>query len=149
MTELNCENICISAMARADGYRSELSSEQIDLHLAGCADCRHELSQLRSLASLLDKQERRQLSADIWTRIEERLPRQMRAKRILPAWYPFLLLCLFLLGYKLFEMIPDRELGLLFKLVPISLIVAAFGYLKENPFKINSQLKLEEEEVTR
>jgi hypothetical protein len=50
---------------------------------------------------------------------------------------------LLLLGYRLVEMIPDRHLGLLFKLVPILLVIAAFSYLRENPFKINSQLTLE------
>ncbi|CAN5768081.1 hypothetical protein BH20ACI3_BH20ACI3_22280 [soil metagenome] len=40
-------------------------------------------------------------------------------------------------------MIPDRHLGLLFKLVPILLVIAAFSYLRENPFKINFELTLE------
>jgi hypothetical protein len=48
-----------------------------------------------------------------------------------------------LVGYKLVEMIPDRGFGLLFKLVPIIFVVAAFGYLKVNPFKINTELTLE------
>jgi hypothetical protein len=148
MTQLNCENICVAAMARADGYQSEVSSEQIEAHLTKCADCRHELRQFISLTGLLDKQERQQRSEDIWRRIEERLPNTVPKQGASPTWHPFLLLCLLLVGYKLFEMIPDRELGPLFKLVPIALIIAAFAYLKENPFKINSQLKLEEEEVT-
>jgi hypothetical protein len=145
MTEVNCENICMAAMARADGYQSEIASKQIDNHLAGCADCRHELRQFISLTSLLDKQEPPQRSEDVWARIEGRLPNAVLTRGASPTWHPFLLLCLLLLGYKLFEMIPDRELGPLFKLMPIVLIVAAFAYLKENPFKINSQLKLEED----
>jgi hypothetical protein len=51
------------------------------------------------------------------------------------------MLGLLLLGYKLIEMIPDRDFGLLFKLVPILLTVVVFGYLKENPFKINPELR--------
>jgi hypothetical protein len=43
-------------------------------------------------------------------------------------------------------MIPDRDFGLLFKIMPILLVVAFFGYLKVNPFKINTELRLEGEE---
>jgi len=42
-------------------------------------------------------------------------------------------------------MIPDRDFGLLFKLLPVVLVIAAFTYLKENPFKIHSELSLEGE----
>jgi hypothetical protein len=135
-------------MARADGYQSEISSKQIDDHLAGCADCGHELRQFISLTSLLHEQKRQQRSEDVWARIEGRLPNKVPAHSASPAWHPFFLLCLSLLGYKLFETISERDLGMLFKLAPIALIIAAFAYLKENPFKINSELKLEEEEVT-
>jgi hypothetical protein len=50
-----------------------------------------------------------------------------------------------LLGYRLAEMIPDRDFGLVFKLVPVLLVIAAFSYLRENPFKINTELRLEGE----
>jgi hypothetical protein len=47
-----------------------------------------------------------------------------------------------LLGYRIVEMAPDRDFGLLFKLVPVALVIAAFSYLKENPFKVHSELSL-------
>jgi len=53
------------------------------------------------------------------------------------------ILGLLLLGYCLLEIVPNRHLGLLFKLVPILLVIAAFSYLRENPFRINTQLTLE------
>jgi len=49
MTKLNCESVCMAAMAIADSYQSELSSDQIEAHLAECTDCRHEVGQLRDL----------------------------------------------------------------------------------------------------
>jgi hypothetical protein len=42
-------------------------------------------------------------------------------------------------------MVPDRSPGWSFKLVPLLLAVAAFVYLRENPFKINAELRLEGE----
>lgn len=144
MTELNCESVCMAAMAMADGYQVEMSAEQIDAHLAGCADCRQELGQLRTLATLLAGQKRRQRSEDIWAGLVRRLPDV--PEHTSKTWQPFALLGVLLLGYKLAEMLLERDFGLLFKLVPVVLIVAAFGYLKENPFKINAELRLEDGE---
>jgi hypothetical protein len=42
-------------------------------------------------------------------------------------------------------MVPDRDFGFLFKLLPVLLVIAAFSYLRENPFKINTELRLEGE----
>jgi predicted anti-sigma-YlaC factor YlaD len=141
MTELNCESVSMAAMAMADGYQAEVSAEQIDVHLADCADCRQELGQLRTLATLLAGQKRQQPSEHIWAGIVGRLPDAPQSTS--QTWQPFALLGVLLLGYKLIEMIPDRDFGLLFKLVPVLFVVAAFGYLKENPFKINAHLRLE------
>lgn len=144
MSELNCESICMAAMAMADGYQVEVSAEQVDVHLVDCADCRQELGQMHALETLLAGQKRQQRREHIWASIVRRLPDAPRGSS--RTWVPFALLGVLLLGYKLVEMIPDRDFGLLFKLAPVVLIVAAFGYLKENPFKINAELRLEDGE---
>jgi len=135
----------MAAMAIADGYQSELSSDQIEAHLAECLDCRHEIGQLRALSSLLDAQERRQRTESVWRLVEQRLPDVAVARSTSRAWRPFMLFGVLLLGYRLVEMIPERDFGLLFKLVPVVLVIAAFSYLRENPFKIHSELRLEGE----
>jgi anti-sigma factor RsiW len=135
----------MAAMAMADGYVSELSSDQIEAHLADCSDCRREVGQLRALSSLLDAQERRPRTENVWQLVERRLPDAAPAQSPSQAWRPFLLLSMLLLGYRIVEMIPDRDFGFLFKLVPVLFVIAAFIYLKENPFKINSELRLEGE----
>ena len=145
MTKPNCETVCMAAMAMADGYVSELSSDQIEAHLADCSDCRREVGQLRALSSLLDVQERRQRTENVWKLVERRLPDAASAHSTSQAWQPFLLLGMLLLGYRIVELIPDRDFGLLFKLVPVLLVIAAFIYLKENPFRINPELRLEGE----
>jgi len=144
MSKLNCESVSMAAMAIADGYQPELPLEQIGTHLASCADCRRELGQLQELSSLLDTQERRLRTDHLWERIESRLvgARRTRTSTALPS---FMFLGTLLLGYRLLELIPDRDLSFLFKLVPLLLVIAAFGYLRENPFKINSELSLEGE----
>ena len=144
MSDLNCKSVSMAAMAIADGYQSELPLEQIEVHLASCADCRRELEQFRELSSLLDTQERRLRTENLWERIERRLvgARSTSTSAVLPS---FIFLGALLLGYRLLELIPDRDFSFLFKFVPVLLVIAAFGYLRENPFRINSELSLEGE----
>jgi predicted anti-sigma-YlaC factor YlaD len=134
----------MAAMAIADGYQSELSSDQIEAHLAECTDCRQEVGQLRTLTSLLDAQERRPRTENVWDLVERRLPNAAPAQTS-RAWHPFMILGVLLVGYRIVEMVPERDFGLLFKLVPVVLAIAAFIYLKENPFKIHSEVSLEGE----
>lgn len=144
MSDLNCESVSMAAMAIADGYQPELSPEQIEAHLAGCADCRRELRQLQELSGLLDSQERRLRTENLWQKIERRLPNVTRTStsRVSAS---FMFLGALLLSYRLLELIPDRDFSFLFKFVPVLFVIAAFGYLRENPFKVNSELSLEGE----
>jgi predicted anti-sigma-YlaC factor YlaD len=148
MAKLDCEIVCMAAMARADGYVSNLSPNQIDAHLAECASCRRQVEQLRVLSSMLDAQERRERTENVWQHVERRLPDAVAVRRTSPVWLPFMFLGVLLLGYRIVEMVPDRDFGFLVKLVPVLFVIAAFGYLRENPFKIDSELRLEGE-VTR
>ncbi len=144
MSDLKCESVSMAAMAIADGYQPELSSQQIEIHLASCANCREELGQLQELSSLLDTQERRLGTETLWLKIERRLPEVNRTSTSRGS-ASFMVLGALLLGYRLVELIPDRDFSFLFKFVPVLLVIAAFSYLRENPFKINSELSLEGE----
>jgi len=143
MTRVDCENVGRAAMATEDGYVSELSADQIEAHLADCSDCRGEVRELRALANLLDGQKRKQRTENIWERVEQHLPAALPPRSRSRVGRAFVILGLLLLGYRLLEIVPNRHLGLLFKLVPILLVIAAFSYLRENPFRINTQLTLE------
>jgi len=147
MTKVDCESVCRSAMASEDGYVSDLSAEQVEAHLAECSNCRTEVRQLRTLANLLDGQKRRPRTESVWEHVEQHLPEALPTWSGSRVWRAFVVLGLFLFGYRFVEMIPDRHFGILFKLVPILLVIAAFSYLRENPFKINSQLTLEGSET--
>lgn len=129
----------------ADGHVSELSPDRIEAHLADCADCRPEVAHLLTLSSLLDKQERRPRTENVWKRIEPRLPHAPAGQSASPVLYPFILLGVLLLGYRLVQMIPDRDFGFFFRLVPVLFVFAAFSYLRENPFKVHPELRLEGE----
>ncbi len=141
MTEINCKSVCVAALAASDGYRSALSSEEISAHLGVCAVCRREVLEIQALSGLLNAHKREPRSEDIWPSIWTALSirRLARHRRV------FVILGLLLLAYRVAEMVPDRDLGLLSNLIPVLIIVAAFRYVRENPFTINARLRLEGE----
>jgi hypothetical protein len=145
MDEVNCENVSIAAMAIADGEKPPQRADQIEAHLVNCANCRREIEQLRAVTRLLDSQQRPAPTENIWPLVERRLNVTAANPKPQFDWRVFLFLGLLLFGYKIILMFPERDPGLWFKLIPVLFVIAVFSYLKENPFKINCELKLEGE----
>ena len=142
MSEIECRDAILSAMAEFDGEAPLLSSEQVNAHLAVCENCRQEIEQLQATVGFLQMQARREQPADLWRLIEKRIESPQIGERQ-TSWKTFALLTTILVAYKLLEMLPAEEFGFLFKLVPLIFVIALFGFLKENPFKINTRLTLE------
>ena len=140
MNKINCENALMTIMAELDNEETEISSELAAAHLASCADCRQEFEQIQNTFSLLRKQTRRAQDANLWPAIEIRIDAKTATQT---NWQPFLFLGVFLVAYKLLEMLPETDFGFIFKIVPLIFVVALFIFLKENPFKINTELILE------
>ncbi|HEX9929920.1 MAG TPA: hypothetical protein VGB02_15415 [Pyrinomonadaceae bacterium] len=142
MSEIECKDAIISAMSEFDGEKPLLSSEQVNMHLAVCENCRQEIEQLQKTVGFLQLQARREQPADLWRLIEKRIESQ---QKVAPQtnWKTFAILGAMLVAYKLLEMLAPQEFGFLFKLVPLIFVIALFGFLKENPFKINTRLTLE------
>ena len=138
MKELTCEDVLMAQMAVADGEESPFTKQQLSAHIAGCANCQHELAQLQALDQLFTAQTLSEPRVNLWPAIEKGI-----AKRPGLSWRPFALIGLLLVVYKLLEMLPARDLGLAFKLVPLVIVVLLFVFIKENPFRINTELVLE------
>ena len=138
MKELTCEDVLMAQMAVADGEEPAFTKQQLSAHVAGCADCQHELMQLQALDQFFTAQTLSEPRVDLWPAIEKGI-----AKRPALSWRPFALIGLLLVVYKLLEMLPARDLGLAFKLVPLAIVVLLFVFIRENPFRINTELVLE------
>ena len=136
MKELTCEDVLIAQMAAADGEEPGLSKEHLAAHLAVCANCQHALEQSQALDHVLAGHTLSESRVDLWPAIENRIGKRL-------GWQPFALIGLLLVVYKLLEMIPAREPGMAFKLVPLAIVVLLFILIKENPFRINTELVLE------
>ena len=142
MNKLDCENALMEMIAELDGEKSEISIEQASFHLTTCGNCRQEFEQMQNLDSLFKRQKRREQNAELWSAIENRIGAKTETA-LQTIWKPFLLLGVFLVVYKLLETFSSLDFGWSFKLVPLIFVVALFAFLKENPFKINTELTLE------
>lgn len=138
MKELSCEDVLKAQMAMADGEDPGFSKELLTAHVTACANCLHELEQLQALDQVLANHTLSEPRVDLWPAIENRI-----AKRSFVGWQPFALIGLLLVIYKLLEMLPARDPGMAFKLVPLVIVALLFVLIKENPFRINTELVLE------
>jgi Putative zinc-finger len=138
MHKENCEEILIALMAVFDGEQTDFSPEQLNAHTAECESCRREIEEMQGAFSLLREQSRNEFNANLWPSIDARIDAGAKTR-----WTPFLFVGALLVGYKFLEMIPETAFGFVFKIVPVALVVALFVLLKENPFKINTELILE------
>ncbi|HST19686.1 MAG TPA: hypothetical protein VLR90_01090 [Blastocatellia bacterium] len=138
-----CEETVFSVMAEMDGETPILSPEQTARHVTGCERCRAEIERQKAAVNLLQRQKRQTTSTvDLWLEVEKRI-REQPISELVPARYFFFLLGAILVIYKLFEMIPAQDWGFWFKLAPLVFVAALFYFFRENPFKINTELKLE------
>jgi len=139
MRDLTCEKVLIAMMAAADGESAPLSSDEIKAHLASCADCREEALRMQQVNELFGQAVRRESAVDLWPAIDRRLGRQSPRS----GWHAYAFVGVLLVGYKLFEMLPEADPGWAIKLVPLIIFGALLLVLRENPFKINTELVLE------
>jgi predicted anti-sigma-YlaC factor YlaD len=131
-----CDEILIQKWALIDGEKPDLSAAEIDAHLDGCESCSREIAEMQSALFRLEAASRRRTPrADLWSAVEKRI-----AAKFLPDWQPFAWLAVLLAVFRLLEMLSARDLGWVIKFVPLVLVAALFGFLKENPFKINTEL---------
>jgi hypothetical protein len=138
MNKENCEEILTALMAVFDGEEIHFSPEELNFHTANCANCRREVDEMQSTFTALQRQERRAFDADLWSAVDAGIKAEPQTSR-----QPFLLVGALLVAYKFLEMLPETDFGFAFKVVPLVLIVALFVFLKENPFRIDTELILE------
>ncbi len=136
----------MAMIAELDGEETDISPAYVSSHLAACDACRQEFEQMQITVNLLKKQKRPELHVNLWTAIEERLVTKTKAAPEM-KWQFFLLLGIFLVAYKLLEMLPETDFGFFFKLTPIVFVAVLFRLLKENPFRIRTELTLEGEKL--
>ena len=137
---MNCEDFLMNKLARLDGEKTDLPAAEIDAHLEHCENCRREIEQMQSAVLTLQRQTRSAPAADLWAAVEKRIGAAQSEPVFDLKWQPFALVGALLVIYKLLELIPERDFGWFLKLAPFAVALALFAFLKENPFRINTEL---------
>jgi len=139
MKNIACQEVLMAKMAEADGESADLSKEDLNLHLSSCENCRTEIARLYNIDAILQRSSRAETSMDLWPAINRGLDQPATSV----SWQPFVVAVVSLVAFKLFEMVPEEDPGILIKAAPLVIFGALMLLLKENPFKINSELVLE------
>lgn len=140
MSEIECEKIQLAIMAGIDSEASLVSVERIGFHLNACDGCRKQMEEMKTTDQLFERQERLEQDADLWPGIQNQIVVRRHSKT---SWQPFLVVSLLLVAYKLFEMLSHEPPAFAFKLLPLAILIGLFVAIRENPFKVNSELILE------
>ncbi len=143
MMSERCEKVRLAAMAALDGETPPLSEQEIREHLAACAACRAEVQQLQRALAPLNRQKPRVFTEDVWPGVEAALRKQAAPAAPRHEVYVFAVLGLFLLACKIVGVLPGLGGNWLPKVLPLVAAVVLFGVLKQNPFHITGNLKLE------
>jgi anti-sigma factor RsiW len=136
---MKCEELLLAKMAELDGEWSEFSIEAVDAHLLDCASCRSELEMLLAVNETFDRHMRVEHDANVWPAVQRSLVTQRGEVR----WRTFAVFALALAAFKIVAMSMENDPGWLIGLVPLVLAATLFAVLKENPFKVNTELLLE------
>jgi predicted anti-sigma-YlaC factor YlaD len=142
MSEEFCEKVRISAMAILDGEKPTLPANEVDEHIRSCADCQRAVEQQGQTAGLLAGQSRRVFAEDVWPKVAVSIEASARPKHLREVFL-FVLLGVFLLAYKVIEVLPGIATGVAIKLAPLVVVFVFFCLLRQNPFAINQNLRLE------
>lgn len=139
MKDLTCEKVLMAIMAAADGENAQLSPEVVNVHLRDCENCRNEAVRMKQVSAIFRQATRREETIDLWPAISGRLDQP--SPRV--GWQPYVIVAVLLLAYKLVELLPDADPGWAIHLVPLIIFGVFLLFVRENPFRINTELLLE------
>lgn len=139
MENISCEKVLMAKMAEADGEPLEISPAELESHLSTCHDCRAELVQLHETDLLFEVVSRNEQQADLWPAVSDGLIQSSTTI----GWKPFAVVGVLLIAYKLIELLPAEDPGMPFKLLPLIIFGSLILFLRENPFRINTELVME------
>ncbi len=139
MSKPGCEEIQMAAMAIEESQVSEVPAPLVQEHLSECAACREAVAAMSSTLAVLVRQTRRRHPADLLPAIQRNI-----APRPAAAW-PYIALVVLLVVYRLIELVPDRQWSMAIQIIPLLIAFGVFQILKQSPFQIATELRLEGE----
>jgi len=143
MMSERCEKVRLAAMAALDGETPPLSDQESREHLATCAACRAEIEQFQRALAPLNRQKLQVFTEDVWPGVEVALRKQAAPAQAHREAYLFAVLGIFLLACRILGVLPEMGGNWLPNVLPLMAAILLFCVLKQNPFQITGNLKLE------
>jgi hypothetical protein len=138
MNQPGCEEMQIAAMAIEEGQVPEIPVPLVREHLNQCPACRDAVTAISSTLATLAHRTRRRHPADLWPAIQRNVaPR--------PAAWPYVVLAVLLGVYELIDLVSDRQWSIAIQIIPVLIAFGLFRILKQSPFQIATELRLEGE----
>ena len=138
MNQPGCEEMQIAAMAIEEGQVPEIPVPLVREHLNQCPACRDAVTAMSSTLATLARRTRRRHPAGLWPAIQRNVaPR--------PAAWPYVVLAMLLGVYELIELVPDRQWSIATQIIPVLIAFGLFRIVKQSPFQIATELRLEGE----
>lgn len=136
MKESVCEEFLLAKMAELDGEATDVSTDE---HIAQCENCRLEAARMRTLNEMFDRQTRLEHDIAMWQAVKARISSPPERA----GWRTFAVLATCLAAFKVVSLSLQNDPGWLLGLLPLVFAAALFILLRENPFKVNTELILE------
>jgi len=129
-----CEQVQIAAMAHLDGERADLTSAEVDAHLAGCAECRAAIAEQTTLQSQLNRLDYESLDGDVWPAVQHGIA--AGARQAQPEHRIVLALASVLVLWRLAQLSLDLPAPVVNSVVPLVLMVLVLWRVTGDPFAI-------------
>ena len=134
---MKCEEALMMKMAELDG--EGVASTDAVKHIESCDNCRHEIAAMQGLDAIFRQHTAATSDVNVWPIVETRIA----GTKTRVGWQALTVLVVAMAVIKIIEMSLDKDPGWLFGLVPLAVAVVLFILLRENPFKVNTELILE------
>ena len=142
----SCEQVQLSAMAHLDGEPADLTSAEIDAHLAGCAECRDAVAALRSVVVRLDRLEYESLDVDVWPDVHGAI---VSRSSVTAERRHVLVLAAVLALWRLAQLSIDLPAPVVNSIVPLALTALVLWRAVGDPFAIQGTTRQFQEEGVR
>jgi predicted anti-sigma-YlaC factor YlaD len=129
-----CEQVQMAATALLDGERADLTSTEVEAHLAGCAECRTAVAALTTLQSRLNGFDYESLAVDVWPGVRNAIT--SGARQAQPERRFVLTLALVLVLWRLAQLSIDLPAPVVNSVVPLALTVLVVWRAAGDPFAI-------------
>lgn len=127
-----CERVQMAAMAHLDGERADLSSTEIDAHLAGCQECRAAVAAMATLHPSLNRLDYETLDLDVWPAVHDAITTDSaRSERRI-----VLALATALVVWRFGQLSIGLPAPVVNSVVPLALTMLALWRLTGDPFAI-------------